>query len=251
LNTLAREREHRLPPFGAAGGWRTVRLAQLLPAKMGLARMQQVADEIAHEAAVPALLIWRSQRALLVTRQDTRLPGFHESAAQMASVGWPVVARRSGGGACPVGPGTLELATVEPALAGATMNAKYEALSALIQAALHGFGIAARSGPVASAYCRGNYDLAVAGRKIAGLSQHWFRNRNDIRCVVTAASVNVAETSDALAAAVNRFYGAAGGRSRCRAACLTGLWYCCSNTAAAADLVRDLGGRLAALAGGG
>ena len=213
-----------------------------------MARLQAAADEIASKADAAALLIWRSQQALLVTRLDAHLPYFHEACTDMAAAGWPVVVRKSGGGACPVGPGTVELAIIEPALAGAAIDAKYEALSALMRAALQSFGIASRSAPVTGAYCSGNYDLAVAGRKIAGLSQHWFRNRTDVRCVITAASLNVAEAPNALADAVNRFYARAGSPVRCQAAALTGLRRC-AIPAGASDLAATLTGRLAALAG--
>lgn len=246
MNTALRAAEHRLPlPNGAAGAWRIVRIEQVLPAETGLARLQQIADKIS--GAVAALLIWRSQRAVLVTRQDTHLPHFHEACEYMAAAGWPVVVRRSGGGACPVGPGTIEVATVEPAAPAATINAKYEALSSLIQSGLQSFEILAQDAPVAGAYCSGNYDLAVAGRKIAGLSQHWFRNRSGVRCVVTAASINVEETPSALANAVNRFYRHAGGRARVQATCLTGVRYC-GGERPAADLVQQVGDRLASLA---
>jgi octanoyl-[GcvH]:protein N-octanoyltransferase len=228
---------------------RVVCIPAVLPAEAGLARLQAAADEITSESGAPALLIWRSQRALLVTRQDTHLPRFRDSSEQMAAAGWPVVLRKSGGGACPVGPGTIEVATIEPAIPAATINAKYEALSELIQSSLHSFAIAARSGPVTGAYCSGHYDLAVQGKKIAGLSQHWFRNRGGVRCVITAASVNVEEAPAALADAVNRFYSHAGSRVRCQTVALTAVRLCGGETlTTAGDLVRDVVSQLASLA---
>jgi lipoate-protein ligase A len=106
------------------------------------------------------------------------------------------------------------------------MNAKYEALTKFIQSKLGAFQIVSRTGRVPGAYCPGSYDLAVQGKKIAGMSQHWFRNRCGIRCVVTSASINIEEPPDALADAVNRFYENAGSSMRCQSTALTNLRLC-------------------------
>lgn len=114
---------------------------------------------------------------------------------------------------------------IEPALADATMSAKYAALARFIQSALGRFQISTQTGAAPGAYCPGASDIAVGGRKIAGMSQHWFRNRHGLRCVVTAASINVDE-SPHLLASVNRFYRAAGSNARCDSTALTSLRLC-------------------------
>jgi hypothetical protein len=156
----------------------------------------------------------------------------------MQAAGWPVLLRKSGGEACPVGPGTVQVSMIEAPFSGATMNAKYAVLAKLIQSTLGSFQIVSRTGSVPGAYCSGSYDLAVQGKKIAGMSQHWFRNRRGIHCVVTAASINVEAPPDVLAGVVNRFYDSAGGPLRCQAAALTNMRLC-DRTAHLAD--RDLG----------
>lgn len=168
----------------------------------------------------------------------------------MAAAGWPVVLRKSGGGACPVGPGTVQVATIEPAIDGVTMNAKYEALRNLIQSALHFYGVCAQTGTVAHAYCPGGYDLAIHDKKIAGMSQHWFRNRGGIRCVITTASINIEEEPAVLADVVNRFYSGAGSLARCLPAFLTSLRLSGGATAVATpDLAPAFMKRLASFAG--
>jgi octanoyl-[GcvH]:protein N-octanoyltransferase len=155
----------------------------------------------------------------------------------MCAAGWPILVRKSGGGACPVGLGTVQIAMIEPAIPGTTMNVKYDALTKLIQSSLCLFRIVARTGSIAGAYCPGSYDLAIQGKKIAGMSQHWFRNRRGIRCVVTTASINMEEAPDALADAVNRFYCSAGSLVRCQATALTSVRLCDGEALVA---VRDL-----------
>lgn len=227
--------EDRVPQsIGARGSWRVVCMPEVHPAEVGLALVEGLADALMSDSAAPTLLLWRSQRALLVTRQDTHARRFREASNEMAAAGWPIVLRRSGGSACPVGPGTVQAAMIEPAVAGTTMHAKYDALAELIHSTLHFFGISSLTGPVAAAYCPGSYDLTVEGKKIAGMSQHWFRNRGGIRCVVTAASVNAEEAPDVLARAVNRFYCECGGPLHCQATSLTSLRLCGADAVMAA-----------------
>lgn len=206
-------------------GWRIVSVPGIDPTDIGLARQQALA-ELTGLSSTPVLMVWRSQRALLISRSETRLPHFRDAAAELQTAGWPVLVRKSGGSACPVGPGTVQVSLIEPARAGAMMNAKYAQLAALIKAMFCHFQIVAQTGQIAGAYCPGNYDLAVAGNKIAGMSQYWFRNRRCVRCVVTAASINVEEAPDAFACVVNRFYSRAGSPLRCKADTLTNMRLC-------------------------
>jgi lipoate-protein ligase A len=199
---------------------------QVHPVQAEFAREQAFADALTGDTATSILSVWRCPRALLVTPPETRLPSFEQARDLMRTDGWPVVLRKSGGGACPVGPGTVQIALVETAGACPSLNAKYEVLGRLVHAALSAFQIDSCSRPVAGAYCPGRYDIAVAGRKIAGMSQRWFRNRRDVHCVITSASLNVEEPPDILAGVVNDFYSRAGGAQRCEAAALANMRLC-------------------------
>jgi hypothetical protein len=214
-----------------------------------LARQQALADQLTGLLSTPALMVWRSQRALLISRSEARLPQFRAAAAELQAAGWPVVVRKSGGSACPVGPGTIQVSLIEPARAGATMNAKYAVLAALIQAMFCHFKIVAQTGLIAGAFCPGNYDLAVAGNKIAGMSQYWFRNRCGVRCVVTAASINVEEAPEVVACVVNRFYCLARSPLRCNAVALTNMRLCGgTSTVLGADFVAAVMNQLGSIA---
>ena len=202
------------------GRWQIVSMPVVSPVEAGLARQQALADQLSSASAAPSLLVWRSEPALLVSRTETRLPHFEDAVGDMRAAGWPVVLRKSGGGACPVGPGTVQVSMIDPVLPLTTINGRYAVLAELLQATLRRHRVYAHTGLVAAAYCPGTYDLAVAGRKIAGMSQHWFRNRCGIRCVVTTASINVEEPPDEVACVVNRFYRSAGSTLHCGAGAL-------------------------------
>jgi len=193
----------------------------------GLLCQQRIAEELTSESAGPKLLIWRCVPTLFVSRSETRLRRFGEAVAHLRGLGWSVVVRKSGGTACPAGPGTVQLSLVEVAPAVVEMNAKYAALAYFIRHTLSRYlHIDAQIAPVSGAYCPGRYDLAVDGKKIAGLSQHWFRNAGGIRCVVTAASINIEEAADLLARIVNQFYACTGSAVSCEPAMLTNVRVC-------------------------
>ena len=195
-------------------------------AEIGLAHQQALADELTSQSCARSLILWRCKPALLVTRSETRLPNFAGAAAEMRASGWPILLRKSGGSACPVGSGTMQVSMIEPAVAGETMTVKYLDLAGLLRSTLRFFHIAPRIGSVEGSYCPGSYDLAVDGKKIAGMSQRWFRNRVGILCVVTTGSLNIEEAPDALAAVVNQFYREAGSPFRCWASALTNMRLC-------------------------
>lgn len=185
-------------------------------AAAGLRRQESLAQALG--PGRPALLLaWRAPPALILGRSDARLPGFAAAAAALAAEGWPLLVRRSGGSACPVAPGTLQLALARVAAPGQTMEAGYAELSGLLMAALARLGLAAAIGECPEAFCPGRWDLSLAGRKVAGLSQHWRRSAAGLPTVTTAASLILSADPAALAACVERFYRAAGAPRPCPA----------------------------------
>lgn len=215
--------------------WRIFGSPEIYPVEFRLAHEQVLADELTDQPTRRSLVIWRCKPSLLVTRTEMRLPHIEHVSAELRAAGWPLVLRKSGGAACPVGPGTVQLSMIEAAKCDATLAEKYRALAQLMKAVLCLYRIPAEIRLVAGAYCPGSYDLAVQSRKIAGMSQHWFRNRGGTRCIVTAASINIEEPPDMLAAVVNRFYDRAGGPFRCNAESLTNMRLCGARAVAPDD----------------
>jgi lipoate-protein ligase A len=238
---------------GRNGSRQIVSIPAVSSVEAGLARQQALADQLTSASSGGSLLVWRSERALVVGRTETRLPYFEDAVADMRATGWPVVLRKSGGFACPVGPGTVQVSMIDPILARTTINGKYAVLAELLQATVRRYEVLANTELVRGAYCPGTYDLAVADRKIAGMSQHWFRNRCGIRCVVTAASINVEEAPDEVARVINRFYRLAGSALRCDAHAITNVQQCggtrsVCGPAFAAAVIEQLTSRLSGIA---
>ncbi|GMG83158.1 biotin/lipoate A/B protein ligase family protein [Paralimibaculum aggregatum] len=141
-------------------------------------RLADAAEGIAREAGLlaagrPAVLLWQAEApALVVPAAWARRASFVEAGAECARLGWPVLARSSGGGGVPQGPAVLNLAIVLPA-AGLTLEAGYGLICGAFREALTRFEIASGTGPVEGAFCDGRWNVTVAGRKLVGTAQRW------------------------------------------------------------------------------
>ena len=190
-------------------------------ADLGLLRQEQLAEEIScHQQRL--LLLWRAPRALVVGRSDTRLPHFADAVDRLVVEGWPVLSRRSGGSACPVSEGTLQIGLAQAVFTATTIDAAYIELANIIRTVLESYGLMAATRRTSSGFCPGRYDISVNGRKVAGLSQHW-RQCNGQITVTTAATMIVEQDPEEIAHIVNLFYRVAGGAERCSASAVGAL----------------------------
>lgn len=182
-------------------------------ADLGLQRQERFADEITSDSQ-RLLLVWQAPQALIVGVNDTRVPNFLVAANRLCEAGWPVIVRRSGGSACPVSRGTLQVALARSAGPGFTIDTAYIELADLIQTVFKLYGLRIETGAVPNAFCPGRYDLSIAGRKIAGLSQRW-RQHRERTVVTTAATLILDEDVRELVRVVNLFYQLGGAEKRC------------------------------------
>lgn len=213
-------------------------------ADLGLTRQQRLAEEVRCDLQ-HLLLLWRAPSALIVGRNDTRLRNFSDAADRLSVEGWPVVIRRSGGVACPVSRGTLQIALARIALPDTTIDAAYMELTGIIRSVLESYGLKVEIRKQADAFCPGRYDISVDGRKVAGLSQHW-RQCNGRVTVTTAATLIVEEDAEEIARIVNLFYLTACSEGRCSASAIGTLRQNLPIHAAfEASLMEDLCNRIA------
>ncbi len=175
--------------------------------------------EIAAASKHAAAHLWHGTAGLSVPRNCTALPGWAD-----ASRRHPVRVRASGGGVVPQGPGVLNLSLVWPTAAAAPidLDSVYVALCAELAAALARLEINASPQAVEGSFCDGRFNLAVAGRKLAGTAQSWHRTSG--RMVVLAHAVLIA-TADpmALTDKANAFERDLGSGRRHRADALTSV----------------------------
>lgn len=182
-------------------------------ANLGLQRHEQLADEIISDSQ-RLLLVWQVPQTLIVGVNDTNLPSFSLAANDLREADWPVVVRRSGGSACPVSKGTLQISLARAAVSGFTIDTAYIELAGLIRAVFTLYELKLETGTIPDAFCPGRYDLSIAGRKIAGLSQRW-RQHKGRTVVTTAATLILDEDVQELVRVVNLFYRLGGKEKRC------------------------------------
>lgn len=142
----------------------------------GLSAEMALLDAVAKERAGPSAFFWAArERGLVLPDRFTRAEGFDAAARALAAKGWPVVPRSTGGGITPQGPGVLNLAIAfkRPEGQSRTIKASYAELCEPMTEGFATLGITAEATPVKGSFCDGDYNLAIAGRKIVGTAQRW------------------------------------------------------------------------------
>ncbi|MEO9781334.1 MAG: hypothetical protein ABJH07_23075 [Sedimentitalea sp.] len=131
-------------------------------------------EEALFAAGDPAVLLWQAQApSLVVPRSRARKPGFDALREDAACAGWPILLRTSGGGAVPQGPGTLNIAMVARMPCSAHIEHGYRLICGAIAEALARFEVPTQTGAVNAAFCDGDWNVTVGGRKLVGTAQRW------------------------------------------------------------------------------
>lgn len=157
--------------------------------------------------------VWEAPSpSLLAPRSYRRYERLEQVRADFERHGLPVLLRPSGGGLVPQGPGIVNLSLAFEA-AGRSIDSGdsiYASLCELLQDALATFGIRAEIGEVAGSFCDGRFNLAVAGRKIAGTAQYWKHLGPGQRAVLAHALLLVDVDLAVATGWLNEFEGALG-----------------------------------------
>lgn len=181
-------------------------------AEDGLSKELDLLKSVADGKQQAGFLLWRCQRSLVVPRSLANRPAFPQACDQMAGEGWPVVIRQTGGDLTPQSPGLLNVAMVfrQQRESGSIHNSYLQLCQPLIQA-LKSLGVEAYCSAVEGAFCDGEYNLVVNGRKLAGTAQRWRRlsnadNKPGDHAVLAQAVILVDESLARLWQQGNEFY---------------------------------------------
>lgn len=118
------------------------------------------------------MILWQTDaHAFVVPAALARRTAVQEQAQMIATHGWSLTTRGSGGGVVPQWRGTVNLAVIVPCSADFTLEAGYRLICSTISGALARFEIPSDTGTCESAFCDGDWNVLVKGRKLAGTAQ--------------------------------------------------------------------------------
>lgn len=150
----------------------------------------------------PRLRLWYNPPCIVLGRGYAR-----RVAKPVANVGGlPVLVRSSGGEIVLHGPGVLNVSLAVPtALWNGSIEEMFAGLSTGVADALRADGHRVTIGEVPGSYCPGDYDVAISGRKVMGISQ-----RRTRASLLVHGSLNLYIVPEIYAYALEWFYAAAG-----------------------------------------
>ena len=132
--------------------------------------LTDVLIETCGETNQPFLHFWQLESGMILGMKDTRLPHLADGLTSLAATGYHPVVRNSGGLGVVADAGILNVSLILPLQEQKlTTDEAYEKMYHLIQNAFPEVVITPCE--VATSYCPGEFDLSVAGQKIAGIAQ--------------------------------------------------------------------------------
>ncbi|WP_317970214.1 lipoate--protein ligase family protein [Paenibacillus sp. CCS19] len=162
----------------------------------------------AGEGGPPIIHLWRHPSAFILGQRDNRLPHVETARRQLEALRYHTAVRNSGGAAVPLDPGVVNVSLIVPIgnAAGMRFNHDFERMYELISLALSFTGCRVDKGEIAGAYCPGDYDLSIDGRKFCGIAQ-----RRQAKALIVQAFVVAEGSGSERAALVRAFYDVAAG----------------------------------------
>ena len=189
----------------------------------GLLAEQDLLASVCSGESEFGLLFWQpSDKALVMPRRLSRLPGFEAACDASAAAGWPVLLRETGGEPVPQSASTINIALVyaPPAREGDLnrIEAAYRRLCDPICQLLDELGGVSSLGEVDGAFCDGRFNVNLDGRKMVGTAQRWRQSKGGTRPVgLVHGALLLDNERESMVAAVNRFNEACGLDQRVRA----------------------------------
>lgn len=117
--------------------------------------------------------LWRHPNAFVLGLRDSRLPQAKEALDWLASLGRSTAVRNTGGAGVPLDLGVINISLILPKTSGDDrhFHQDFEQMYTLIRDALRETGYPIEKGEIQGAFCPGDYDLSIAGRKFCGIAQ--------------------------------------------------------------------------------
>lgn len=155
--------------------------------------------------------LWRHQGSFIMGSRDSRLPAIGPATEALRTSGLDAVVRHSGGAAVPLDLGVVNVSLILPLnqdLRRQDFHRDFLYMVTLIREAVSyacavtgAEQIAVEAGEIEGAFCPGDYDLSIGGRKFCGIAQ-----RRQRKAFIVQAFVIVEGSGSARARMVRSFY---------------------------------------------
>lgn len=159
--------------------WRIIDQSHFGPmfdAKQSFAIDDTLCTSVGKGMSDPVIRTWVHYNTVVLGIQDTKLPHLRDAVSFLKTQKYNVIVRNSGGLAVVLDDGVLNISLIFPETTKAIdINQGYEAMWRLIQAMFSGYSKAIEAREIVGSYCPGSYDLSIAGKKFAGISQRRVR----------------------------------------------------------------------------
>jgi len=180
----------------------TEKLRLVSDAREGLAFEQSLFD-----ATGPQVGLWATLTpGLVCPRRFQTKPNFDQTSEHLASLGWPVHLRTTGGGTVPQGPGVVNLAMSFNAPPDFALEDGYRTLVAALTKGLSSTKADLLLGDVPGSFCDGKWNLAIDGKKVIGTAQRWRPDKGKGSRVLAHAMILTEDTFQAGTDAVATFH---------------------------------------------
>ena len=184
---------------------------QQLTVEAGLKAEQDLLASVCAGELQAAVLFWQpTDRALVMPRRLSRLPGFAQASVELAASGWPILLRETGGEPVPQSASTVNIALVYAPLPSegdhGRIETAYRRLCEPICDLLTQLGGEASLGEIEGAFCDGRFNVNLNARKLVGTAQRWRQSKGGQRPVgLVHGALLVDNERESMVAAVNRF----------------------------------------------
>ncbi|WP_379970720.1 biotin/lipoate A/B protein ligase family protein [Ectobacillus sp. sgz5001026] len=153
--------------------WRILDQSSLRePALHSFAMDDTLCKSVGKGLAPATMRSWVHPKTIVLGIQDTKLPHLHEGVAFLKKHNYNVIVRNSGGLAVVLDEGVLNISLIFREMdKGIDIHSGYDAMWELIKEMFKDYGVTIEAKEIVGSYCPGSYDLSIANKKFAGISQ--------------------------------------------------------------------------------
>lgn len=130
-------------------------------------------QEMVTADGIPKIRAWVHDPYIILGLHDARLPYLSYGLKFLEDSGYDYILRNSGGLGVVLDDGVLNISLILPKAAAPQIDEGYDLMLAMVRSAFPQTHVEAYE--IVNSYCPGSYDLSIAGRKFAGISQRRIR----------------------------------------------------------------------------